>query len=170
MIARVQGWLTTRNDRERRLVALAAGVTLAALVGAVALAVHDDLATLRARVAAHERELALVRRLAAMASGASPGTGDDSALITRLQAAADAARLTDRVVAMTPADVTTAGGPSNSGLTVRVGGASLAETVHLLHVLDEEAAPLGVARFALRKHLDDPHRFDVTLEIAGGGP
>ena len=170
MIARVQGWLTTRNDRERRLVALAAGVTLAALVGAVALAVHDDLATLRARVAAHERELALVRRLAATVAGARRGAGDDTALITRLQAAADAARLTDRVVAMTPGEVTTAGGPSDAGLTVRLGGASLAETVHLLHVLDEDATPLGVARLALRKHLDDPHRFDVTLEIAGGEP
>ena len=170
MIGHVQGWLAARSDRERRLVTLAGGMTLAVLAGMVGLAVHDDLARLRARIAAHERELALVRRLAATVVGTSRRMDDESAVITRVQAAADAARLTDRVVAMTPAEPTTPGGSAGGGLAVRVGGASLAETVHMLHVLDEEAVPLGVARFALRKHLDDPHRFDVTLEIAGGTP
>ena len=170
MIGRVQQWLAARSDRERRLLGLAATVAVALGVGSLGLAVLEDLATLEARVAAHERELVAVRRLAATVAGTHHDAGDDGAMMTRLQAATDAARLADRVTAMTPVAATAADGSAGSRLTVRVGGASLAETVHLLHALDEADASLGVTRLGLRKLFDDPRRFDVTLEIAGGGP
>jgi hypothetical protein len=164
VIAHARQWLAARSERERRLLALAAVVTVAIGVAGAALAVRDDLARLRARVAAHERELAAVRRLAAAVAGTRPSGGDGGALMTRVQTATDAARLGDRVAAMTPS-----GGSSDARLAVRLSGASLAEVVHLLHALDEAAGPLGVERLGLRKQPDDPRRFDVTLEIAGGG-
>ena len=167
MIAAFSAWLAGRSDRERRLLGAAAVVGLAIVVGSAIAAVSDDLAALRARVAARERELAAVRRLAATLAGARLAPGDDGALMTRLQVATDTARLADRVTAMTPSP--TPAGASGARLAVRLSGTSLAETVQLLHALDEVATPLGVARLALRKHADDPHRFDVTLEIAGGG-
>src|SRR5262249_40940060 len=52
---------------------------------------------------------------------------------------------------------------------VRVAGASLAETVRLLHALDGGEPPIGIARLTLRKHPDDPARFDVTVEAAAPG-
>src|SRR5262249_12969094 len=120
---------------------------------------------LRARVAAHEHELAQVRRLAATLGPATPSSTGDGALLTRLQTATDAAALADRVTAMTPA---ADGTPSRLG--AHPDGASLAETVRLLHLLDQDGAPLGVGRLALRKLVDDPHHFDVTLEIADAAP
>ena len=167
MIARLSPWLAARTDRERRLLGLAAAVLLAIAGGSGVLAVSDDLDALRARVAARERELVAVRRLAATVAGAHATPADDGALMTRVQAATDTALVAERVTAMTLAP--TPSGASGSRLAVRLSGTSLAETVRLLHALDEAAAPLGVARLALRKHVDDPHRFDVTLEIAGGG-
>ena len=47
-------------------------------------------------------------------------------------------------------------------------GASLAETVQLLHALDDAGAPVDVARLALTKHRDDPRRFELTLDLAQG--
>ena len=164
MIAGGQQWLAGRSERERRLIVLAAVVSAAIGLASACLVVRDDFGTMRARVAAHERELAAVRRLAAAVAGARPAGSDDGALMTRVQAATDAARLGDRVAAMTPA-----GGPADARLAVRLAGASLAETVQLLHALDDAAVPLGVTRLGLRKLLGDPHRFDVTLEIVGGG-
>lgn len=169
MIARVQAWLATRSERERRLVGAATAVTAVVTSLALGLAAWDDLTVLRDRVAARERELAAVRRLAGAVAGARRAGGDDGALMTRVQAATDAARLGDRVAAMTP-DTTTADGVATPRLSVRVSGASLAETVRLLHALDDGASPLDVARLALTKHLDDPRRFELTLDLAGGAP
>ena len=163
MTARVRRWLATRTDRERRLVGVAAAVSLLALGAAVTLWLRDDLAGLAARVAAHERELAQVRRLAATVGPAPSDAPDGVPLLGRLQSAADAAGLADRVAAMTPESRGDA--PS---LGLRVSGASLEETVHLLHVLDHDGAPVVVTRLGLRKHPDDPRRFDLTLEVATG--
>jgi cell division septum initiation protein DivIVA len=162
VIAAVQHWLAARTDRERRLVAAAAAVALVAAVVSGLAAVHDDLARLRARVEGHERELAQVRRLAATLR-AAPAATDDTALLTRVQAAADAAGLTERVAAMTPST-----DDRDQRLAVRVAGASLADTVHLLHELDADAPGPRVARLGLRTHPDDPRRFDLTLEVTGG--
>lgn len=165
MTRSLRAWLAGLGERERRLVLAAAGLAVAVAAALALGAVHDDLTALRDRVAAHERELAQVRRLAATLGPVRAPSHDDGALLTRLQAATDAAALGDRVTAMTP---TTDAEPAR--LALRVSGASLAETVRLLHLLDEDGAPLGVGRLALRKHPDDPRRFDVTLEIAGDLP
>lgn len=155
----LRAWLVLRSERERRLLGVAGVVALVLVLGAGSAGVRRDLATLRARVAARTVELAQVRRLAA-AAGAPDGAVQDGALLTRVQAATDAAGVGERVAAMTPAD----GGDAR--LAVRLSGASLAETVHLLHALDA-AADVGVPRLSLRKRADDPRRFDVTLEVAG---
>jgi hypothetical protein len=160
-VTALRTWLARRSERERRLLGFAGAAALVALGGAAVAGMHRDLATLRARVAARTVELAQVRRLAATAG--APGATDGGALLTRVQAATDAAGVGERVAAMTPAE---AAGDADARLAVRVGGASLAETVHLLHALD--AAPdVGVPRLSLRRHADDPRRFDVTLEVAG---
>ena len=170
MIRHAREWLATRSERERRLVGAAAAVTAAVTAVGLAVAAWDDVVGLQERVAARERELAAVRRLAGTVAGARPATGDDGALMTRVQSATDAARLGDRVAAMTPDTTTTADGAATPRLSVRVSGASLAETVQLLHALDDAAAPLDVARLALAKHPDDPRRFELTLDLAQGAP
>jgi hypothetical protein len=159
VIAAVQGWLAGRSERERRLIGVAAVVCSIVAAGALALAAWDDVTALQERVAARERELAAVRRLAATV--AARPAGDDVALMTRVQTATDAAQLADRVAAMTP----DAGG---SRLSVRVSGASLAETVQLLYALAEGRAAVDVARLGLAKHRDDPRRFELTLDLAQG--
>jgi hypothetical protein len=86
--------------------------------------------------------------------------------MTRVQTATDAARLGDRVAAMTPDTTVAADGSATGRLSVRVSGASLAETVQLLHALGDGAAALEVPRLTLTKHLDDPRRFELTLDLA----
>src|SRR5262249_31747760 len=68
----ITGWLAARSGRERALLTLAAATTAGGLVLGIALALRADLSAREASVAARERELATVRRLAA-APGAGPG-------------------------------------------------------------------------------------------------
>jgi hypothetical protein len=159
---RLHAWLAGRTERERRLLG-GASVLGAALLGAAVMAgVVRDLATLRARVQARTLELAQVRRLAGSVPAGSPDDG--GALLTRAQTATDEAGIAERVAAMTPADA----GEAGPRLAVRLSGATLAEAVRLLHALDRDAG-VGVTRLGLRKHPDDPRRFDATIELAGGG-
>jgi hypothetical protein len=161
--AAARAWLARRSERERRLLLVAGATMLASAALAAGLAIRDDRAQLAARVTAHTRELALVRRLGATVAGAT-APGDDTLLVTRLDLAASAAGVADRVASMTPA------ADGGLALALRVAGASLAETVGLLHALDDAGTPVAVSRLVLRKHPDDPGRFDVTVEVAAGRP
>lgn len=159
--------LADLSARERRLLAAAAGVTALVLSGRLALAVRDDLATLRARVAAHERELAEVRRAAATLRRTvpSPADGDDATpLLGRLESAAGDVVGRERIASMTPAP-----GATEDGIAEER-DASLVETVRLLHALEGGSPPLRVARLELRKHPDDAERFDATIEVARTRP
>lgn len=155
-------WLAGRSARERRLLAVAAIVTGLVVAWRATVAVRDDLAGLRARVTGHERELADVRRLAAaVGRDAAPAFPDatGASLLSRLEGTAGAVVGRERIASMTPA----AGVAENPRVALRVVNASLVETVGLLHALERDA--LGVARLELRKHPDDPGRFDATIEV-----
>jgi hypothetical protein len=159
----LRAWLAGRSERERRLLGAAAVIAGASIAIAGALTLRDAHAALVARVAGHERELAAVRRLAATVAGARAPGRDDGSMVARLDAAASAAGVADRVASMTPA----ADGSADGSLALRVTGASLAETVALLHAIEDAGDPVAIARMTLRKHPDDPGRFDVTLDVAG---
>ncbi len=166
MIAQLRVWLATRSEREQRLLAVAAAVAVGSAALLAVAAVRGDLAARRARVAALERELAAVRRLAATLGQEGRGAADTPSTLARLQAAADAVGLGERIAAMTPA----ADGGSDDRVSLRIAGASLADTVGLLHALETDEPALGVARFALRKHPDDATRFDLVLETTQRRP
>jgi hypothetical protein len=134
----------------------------------VVLAVREDVATLRTRVAAHERELGEVRRAAAVVATTPAPGADDSPLIARLEAAAATAVGRERVASMTPVAGDSAGPDERAAL--RVAGVSLAEVVTLLHGLEAANPPLHTTRLELRKVPDDPARFDTTVEVAGARP
>jgi hypothetical protein len=169
-LARLAAALAARSARERWLLAVAGAVVAVAIAAAAALAVRDDLALLRARVAGRERELAAVRRLAATlrAAGPPPATDEEAAaLLPRLEAAAEAAVGRERIARMTPAGAAASDAAERVELAVR--DASLAEVVRLLHALEAGTPPLGVARLELRKHVDQPTRFEATVEVVRGG-
>ena len=156
-------WLADRSPRERRLLAVAAVVVGLVVAWQASVVVRDDLASLRARVAGHERELADVRRLAATVGRDTAPTGGDAtgaSLLSRLEETAGAVVGRERIASMTPA----AGVAENPRVALRVVNASLVVTVRLLHGLEHDA--LGVAKLELRKHPDDPGRFDATVEVA----
>jgi hypothetical protein len=156
-------WLGDRSARERMLLAIATGLSVAAALTTAVLAGRDDIAALRARVVAHERELDQVRRLAATLrrQTSSEAPPDVPSLLTRLEAAADEAVGRQRIASMTPAGE----GPRSDRLALRVAGASLAEVVRLLHGLESGSPAIPVARLELRKHPDDRARFDATIEV-----
>ena len=166
---RLAAWLAALSARERTLVAAAATAAALALVARGALAVRDDLATLGARVAGHERELAAVRRAAAALRRGAPaasGAADAPALLARLEAAAADGVGRERIANMTPAAGPVADGLAEERVTLGLRGASLGDTVRLLHRLETADPPLHAVRLELRKHPDDPGHFDATVEVA----
>lgn len=166
MIARLADWLTTRTPRERRLLQLAGAAAALAVVVAAAFALVDDLNARRARVAARERELHAVRRLAAeLGDLSATADGDGASLLTRLETTADAVVGRARIAAMTPIATPETDVVRSERVALRLSGTSLAETVRLLHTLATAAPPLTVSRLELRKHPDDARRFDATLEV-----
>jgi hypothetical protein len=162
--AAIAAWLRERSERERRLLAAAAGAT--ALVTAMQLGamVARDFAQARARVESQRRELATVRRLAREITQGRRATAraDASPLVTRLETAALGVVGRERLASMTPV----AGAPDTVAL--RLVGTSLDETVRVLHAVEDGGAE--VEKVELIKHPDDPARFDVLLEVAGNGP
>jgi hypothetical protein len=161
--ARFDRWWSTRSAREQRLLG---GAALAlALAAAVHLGsgVARDLAATRARIEAQERDLVTVRRLARalLQQRAVAPAGDDTPLVSRVEAAASEVVGRERIASMTPLV-----GPTD-GVALRLVSASLGETVRVLHEI--ERGGIRVDTLDLVKHPDDPARFDVSLEIAGGG-
>jgi type II secretory pathway component PulM len=165
--ARVAAWLDGRSPRERTLLGMAGVLVAASLALAGAAAIRDDLHATGARVAAHERELAQVRRLATALerarAEAPKATATDGApsLPTLLEAAAGDVVGRERIASMTPA----AADDGETRIALRIAGASLDETVRLVHALESAAGPVLVARLAIEKHTDDAHRFDVVVEV-----
>ncbi len=161
--------LAALSTRERMLLAAAAAATTVVLAVLAAFAVGDDLATLRVRVSAHERELLDVRRAAAVlrrGAAVPAADGDGASLLARLETAAGGIVGRERIASMTPAAGAVEDGLAEERVAVRVTGASLADTVRLLHTLETASPPLHVARLELRKHPDDATRFDATVEVA----
>jgi len=169
-VKRLAAWLATLSAGERTLVAAAAAAAGLGLVASGVLGVRDDLATLGARVAGHERELAAVRRAAAaLRRDGAPAAGeaaDTPALLARLEAAATDAVGRERIASMTPTTGPVEDGLAEERVALAVRGASLADTVRLLHRLETADPPLHVARLELRKQPDDPAHFDATVEVA----
>lgn len=166
-------WLVARRDalsaRERALLATVAACTVGLSLLLGVRAALDDLGMLRARVAGLQRELVQVRRLAARVRRdgvpLAPASNAPS-LVTRLEAAAADAVGRERIASMTPGGAPGAVGEREDRMALRVVGASLPEVVHLLHALEGEPPALVVTRLELRKHPDDPTRFDATVEVA----
>jgi hypothetical protein len=161
----VTSWWDDRTSRERGLIATVASLVVLAAALLVVDAVRDDLASLRDRVAAQERTLAHVRGLAAELRHV-PSTDDGDALLARLETAADAVVGRERIASMTPLDGADVGGAREERVAVRLTGASLGETVRLLHALAAAEPPLPVVRLDLRKHPDDARHFDATIEVS----
>jgi hypothetical protein len=164
----ITGWLAARASRERALLTLAAATTAGGLVLGIALALRADLSALESSVAARERELAAVRRLAADLGPvpAENSHADTRSLVTRLETAAGAVVGRPRIAAMTPSTAALPEGLREERVAVRLSDTSLGEVVRLLHGLESADPPLPVARLELRKHADDPRHFEATVEVA----
>ena len=155
-------WWCARSPREQRLLRWTA-VAVALVMGLRILTlVARDFGTASARLATEERDLAVVRRLAAelIRTRRAAAAGDDTSLVTRMESAAATVVGRERIASMTPLV-----GPAD-GVAMRLVGASLGDTVRILHAV--ESADRQVAKLDLVKHPDDPGRFDVVLEITGG--
>ncbi len=166
-LAGVRAGLRGTSDRVAvPAIALVVALVLGAL-GAGGLALRADLAALEQQVAARERELVALRRLAAEL-GTAPETAaaGGPSLVTRLETAAAAVVGRPRIAAMTPATTPLPEGLSEERVTLRLSDTSLAELVRLLHALGGADPPIDVARLELRKHPDDPRRFDAHVEAA----
>src|SRR5262249_51724662 len=126
LVTRVAAWLAALAPRERVLVSAAAVLTVVIGAGGAAPAGRADRSARRAGVAGHERELAEVRRLAAVLRQAPATTATDGApLLTRLEAAAMETVGRERIAGMTPTTSATSDGAQEERVALRVSGASL---------------------------------------------
>jgi hypothetical protein len=153
--------------RERRL--LVAGTMVAALVVVphLTLATWGSLAALQARVAGRERELLVVRGLAArLQNGIAPADAAEPPLLTRLEQVATGTVGRERIAGMTPGTEQLGGGVQEERVVLRVSGASLAEVVSLLHALEVGPVPLPVVRLELQKLPAARTEFAATIEVA----
>lgn len=166
----VARWLDGRSARERRVLGVAGALAATSLLIAGAVFVRDDLRAAAERVAGHERELAQVRRLAAVvvqARANAPVTpaADAPSLPSLLEAATGEVVGRDRIASMTP----TESPDGESRVSLRIAGASLEEAVRLVHALESAPGSLVIGRLGLEKHVDDVRRFDVVLEVRAPG-
>ena len=165
MSDRVLAWLGGRSARERLFLVAAAATAVVTGLALGALAVRDDLAALHRRVAAHERDLAVVRVLARRLTAGRPAgaASEDTSLLAEVQQAAEGVVGHERLASLTPAAGPVEDGLAEDRVALRLSDAALPELVGLLHALESAA---HVVRLDLRKHPDDPARFDATLEVA----
>jgi hypothetical protein len=171
LLERALAWLESRAPRERALLLGAALLAALILIGRAGLAVGDGLALARARVAAHGRDLTEIRRLAAALGRQAPpvrsaGMEESPSLVSRLAVVAEAAVGRERIASMTPTTEPAADGRVEERVALRVSGASLADTVRLLHDLESGSPPLVVTGLTLRKQPDDARRFEASVEVA----
>jgi len=162
--ARLAAWFFGRSPRERRLLMLGVGCAAVVLVGTAVVAVHDDLTGARARLRAKERELEHVRHLAGLLDGQSGTPTDETPLLSRMQSVADSIVGREQIASMAPSS----GSPSAEGVVeervaVRIVGISLPDLVRLLYAIEGESVALD--RTELRKHTDEPGRFDLALDV-----
>lgn len=163
MRVRLFTWWQARSAREQRLLGMALAASSVAVAVQLGLMVTRDLAQARARIEAQQRDLVAVRRLAREVTQdrAAAAAGDDTPLVSRLEAAAAGVIGRERIASMTPMV------GARDGVALRLVGTSLGETVQVLY--DIERGGNRVEKLDLVKHPDDPERFDVTLEVATAG-
>jgi len=162
-VSAVAAWLAERTPRERRVLAVAAGLVVLLVAWAGVGALVDDLATLQARVDARADELAAVQRLAARLTDAPPPSADAPPLVPRLEHALLPLVGRERLARLAPLDA------DGRRATLRLTDVTLAEVVQVLHALEQDAAGVAVLRLDLAKHADDPQRFELTADVGGSG-
>jgi type II secretory pathway component PulM len=153
-----------RTARERRLLG-AVGFALA--IGAAALAgeaVRRDTVALRTRVARAERRLTAARALAGRLDRAErDGPADAGAsLVSRVESA-----ITDTVGAERLARIEP-GAEHDDAATARLVGVELADVVRVLGALENPPRGLLVRDLDLRRHPDEPARYDAALVVTHG--
>jgi hypothetical protein len=109
-----------------------------------------------------------VRRLASRvrAEGRVASATPAAPLVARLETAAAELVGRERIAGMTPASATLDDGAVEERVALRLAGASLADTVRLLHALESAVPPLHVARLELRKRPDDRTRYEALVEVS----
>jgi hypothetical protein len=174
------------SPRERVLLAAAIGITalLATWLLATTLAEHRQ--TLRAQIAANERELAemvTLRDRFARLRGENDaiqrtlaGGGADFSLFSHLESVTREVLSGERVAAMNPSSRNLSENIQEEDVEMRLSGISLHELVSLLYRVEKSDLPLLVSRLQMKKRFDQPYVFDATLvvgrlrSIAGGVP
>ncbi len=158
-------WWERRSARERRLLAIAAGVVACAIVATVADAVRRDLGGLRARVDRAERRLTAARLLAGRLEAAVQArpAADEPPLLSRVERAIGSAVGSDRLVRLEPNDGT------DAGTEARIVDLDLADVVRALGALESASNGLLVRDVEVRARPDAPTRYDATLVVVPGG-
>lgn len=168
--------LARLSPREQRLVAGFGALVAASLAWSLVLApfldgrdrVRRELDGLRAELPALASLAQQIRRgEAERGAGKGPSAPPaDFSVLAFVEKAAGSSIRPESIASLTPAQRPLDGGRKESSVEVKLAGVSLGEVVALLRAIDDEASPVYVRQFAVKKRYDDASRFDVSLVAA----
>jgi type II secretory pathway component PulM len=177
-------WLSLANlqhayarlaPRERFFVALGGSVLAAVLVFLVVYECQSAKNSLRARIAAKQRQLEKVQTLS--------GTYQELKRQTEALTAKDAGRAPnwlystldglvtksvsrDKVSSMAPSSKTIGDQYVEDSVNVQLVGVTLPQAVGLLHEIEQSTTPIHVSRLQMKKRVADPYQLDVAFSVS----
>jgi hypothetical protein len=128
--------------------------------------VMRDATALRARVARAERRLTAARVLAGRLgdAGSAPSGQARAPLVSVVESAVVGAVGAERLARLEP------GADPDVATEARLVGVALADVVRVLGALEDPSQRLVVRDLDLRRHPDEPARYDASLVVIREGP
>ena len=174
---RARAFIAGLEPRERNLLYVAAGVTVALLLW---LAVWEPLAGqldgLDQKIAAAKRDLGDIERLKvrqeeleAQVENLERRAGDTenaASLFAQLESVTVPIVGRERITAMNPQSRAVGDRFEEESVDMRLDGVPVRELVKLLHEIEDGEPPMEVARAALKRQYKDPTQLDVSLVVA----
>ncbi|MCC6848523.1 MAG: hypothetical protein IT294_08490 [Deltaproteobacteria bacterium] len=175
LLRRLVALLERLSPRERVLLGAGAAAGLVVAVWALGGVLAERRATLRAQIAASEREVVELARLRDrylqlraerdVVRRKLERGGADFSLFSHLEGVTRDTLSRDRVAAMNPSTRTVAEGLQEEDVEMRLSGVSLRELVGLLYDVEKSDLPLLVSRLQMKKRFDQPFVYDAVLVV-----
>lgn len=176
LLQQIRTALARLSPREQRLVAVFGVLLAGAFAWSAVLApfldgrerVRRELDALRAELPELDALAQKIRRSEkeAPGDGAPAATPADFSVLAFVEKAAGSSIRPESIASMSPSQRPLDGGRRESTVEMKLAGVALGEVIALLRAIEDEASPVYVRQFTVKKRYDDPSRFDVSLVAA----
>ncbi len=174
-VANLQHALARLAPRERVFVAIGGAAFVVVVVLLTVRGLQSAKGTLRQGIAAKQRQLERVQALRTQylalkrqADELTAKNADRSPnlLYSTLEGLIKKTVSREKIHSMDPSSKTIDDRYVEDSVNVSLLGITLAQTVSLLHSIEQSAVPAHVSRLQMKKRVSDPYQFDVTFAVA----